>query len=72
MHCCKDGYGHNLRKDGHAKMIKKFRDERADFLVGTDDCKGHDFPLVTLVGVINADSLINLQDYRAQEKRTSY
>lgn len=56
-------------KDGHAKMIQKFRDERADFLVGTQMiAKGHDFPLVTLVGVINADSLINLQDYRAQEK----
>lgn len=56
-------------KDGHAKMIQKFRDERADFLVGTQMiAKGHDFPLVTLVGVINADSLINLQDYRAEEK----
>ncbi|NLN03231.1 MAG: primosomal protein N' [Clostridiaceae bacterium] len=56
-------------KDGHAMMIQKFRDERADFLVGTQMiAKGHDFPLVTLVGVINADSLINLQDYRAQEK----
>lgn len=56
-------------KDGHSKLIQKFRDEKADFLVGTQMiAKGHDFPLVTLVGVINADSLINIQDYRAAEK----
>ena len=56
-------------KDGHSKMIQKFRDDKADFLVGTQMiAKGHDFPLVTLVGVINADSLINVQDFRAEEK----
>ncbi len=56
-------------KNGHQKLIEQFRDEKADFLVGTQMiAKGHDFPLVTLVGVISADSLLNMQDYRAQER----
>ena len=46
-----------------------FADEKADILVGTQMIvKGHDFPNVTLVGVLAADLSLNQNDYRAGER----
>lgn len=56
-------------KEGHAKVIDDFVKGGGDILVGTQMiAKGHDFPDVTLVGVLSADSLLNAQDYRAGER----
>ena len=56
-------------KGSHNKIIKKFMNHEADILVGTQMiAKGLDFPLVTLVGVINADTILNLPDFRSSEK----
>ena len=56
-------------KNGHEKILNKFRDEKIDILLGTQMItKGHDFSNVTLVGVLAADSSINIGDYRANEK----
>ena len=56
-------------KDGHEKLLAQFASGEAQFMVGTQMiAKGHDFPNVTLAGIISADSLINMPDYRAQER----
>ncbi|PNQ83733.1 primosomal protein N' [Paenibacillus polymyxa] len=56
-------------KNAHEKLLKQFRDKKADVLLGTQMvAKGLDFPDVTLVGVITADSALNLPDFRAAEK----
>ncbi|KAA9004058.1 primosomal protein N' [Paenibacillus spiritus] len=56
-------------KGSHEKLLAGFRDKKADVLLGTQMvAKGLDFPDVTLVGVITADSALNLPDFRAAEK----
>lgn len=56
-------------KDGHARILSSFSNEEADILIGTQMIvKGHDFPKVTLVGVIAADLSLNGGDYRASER----
>lgn len=56
-------------KGSHEKLLNLFRDKKADVLLGTQMvAKGLDFPDVTLVGVITADSALNLPDFRAAEK----
>ena len=56
-------------KNAHESIINKFKNHEADILVGTQMIsKGLDFPLVTLVGVISADSSLNLPDFRAGER----
>lgn len=56
-------------KDGHAGILSRFAAGEAQILVGTQMiAKGHDFPNVTLVCVINADSLMNMHDYMAGER----
>ena len=56
-------------KNGHEKKLSKFRDEKIDILLGTQMIvKGHDFSNVTLVGVLAADSSMNIGDYKANEK----
>jgi primosomal protein N' (replication factor Y) len=51
------------------KVIERVRAREVDILVGTQMVtKGHDLPLVTLVGVINADAALSLPDYRAAER----
>ncbi len=56
-------------KDGHAKILDAFRKGETKILVGTQMlAKGLDFPNVTLVGVIAADTTLNLPDYRSAER----
>ncbi|MDP5273363.1 primosomal protein N' [Chengkuizengella axinellae] len=56
-------------KGSHEKWLNQFRDQKADVLLGTQMvAKGLDFPKVTLVGVIAADTVLNLPDFRAAEK----
>ncbi|CAM2820888.1 primosomal protein N' [Paenibacillus sediminis] len=56
-------------KGSHERLLNQFREKKADVLLGTQMvAKGLDFPDVTLVGVITADSALNLPDFRAAEK----
>ena len=56
-------------KDGHEKILEQFANEEADILVGTQMIvKGHDFPNVTLVGILAADISLYADDYRAGER----
>lgn len=56
-------------KESYEKILSAFADEKADILVGTQmTVKGHDFPNVTLVGVLAADLSLNQNDYRAGER----
>ena len=56
-------------KDGHEKILEQFASEDADILVGTQMIvKGHDFPNVTLVGILAADMSLYADDYRAGER----
>lgn len=54
------------------KIFNAFRQKRADILVGTQlVAKGWDFPGVTLVGIISADTALNLPDFRSAERTFS-
>ncbi|MEF2596893.1 MAG: primosomal protein N', partial [Lachnospiraceae bacterium] len=56
-------------KDGHAEILRAFGNREADILIGTQMIvKGHDFPNVTLVGILAADLSLHVSDYRAAEK----
>lgn len=55
-------------KDGHDKIIEKFRSGKADILIGTQMIvKGHDFPNVTLVAIMRADLSLYTESYKASE-----
>lgn len=57
------------RKGAHERLLKQFGDHQADILLGTQMiAKGLDFPDVTLVGVLNADTSLGLPDFRASER----
>jgi primosomal protein N' (replication factor Y) len=57
------------RPGAHRMIMDRFADGQADVLVGTQMiAKGLDLPLVTLVGVISADTALNLPDFRAAER----
>ena len=57
------------KKNSHEEILNKFKNENIDILIGTQMVvKGHHFPNVTLVGVIAADSSLNIDDYRASER----
>mgnify|MGYP003312906883 CR=1 FL=1 len=52
-----------------AKTVEAFRNHEADILIGTQMiAKGHDFPLVTLVGIVLADIGLNMPNYRSSER----
>ncbi|WP_048602555.1 primosomal protein N' [Rubeoparvulum massiliense] len=56
-------------KGSHERILTAFRQQEADVLLGTQMiAKGLDFPNVTLVGVIAADTILNLPDFRSAEK----
>ena len=56
-------------KGGHEKILETFANEEADILIGTQMIvKGHDFPNVTLVGILAADLSLYADDYRAGER----
>ncbi|OGO80593.1 MAG: primosomal protein N' [Clostridiales bacterium GWC2_40_7] len=56
-------------KNSHEEILRAFREQNINILIGTQMiAKGHDFPNVTLVGVLAADSLLNLDDYKASER----
>ncbi len=56
-------------KYAHEELLSKFRNGEADILLGTQMVtKGHDFPKVSTVGVLNADGALMLEDYRAAER----
>ena len=58
-----------LKKNSHEEILNKFKKENIDILIGTQMVvKGHHFPNVTLVGVIAADSSLNIEDFRANER----
>ena len=60
------------RKGAHKKMIDAFREHEYDILLGTQIvAKGLDFSDVTLVGVINADTSLNIPDFRSSENTYS-
>ncbi len=53
----------------HEAIVDAMREHRVDILVGTQMvAKGHDLPMVTLVGVISADAMLHLPDFRAAER----
>ena len=57
------------KKNSHEDILNQFKNEGIDILIGTQMIvKGHHFPNVTLVGVIAADSSLNIDDYRAHER----
>ena len=57
------------KKNSHKVILNTFKNENIDILIGTQMVvKGHHFPNVTLVGVIAADSSLNIDDYRANER----
>lgn len=56
-------------KNAHELILESFKKDNINVLVGTQMiAKGHDFPNVTLVGVIAADSILNMGDYKATER----
>ena len=57
------------KKDSYEKILAAFANREADVLIGTQMIvKGHDFPGVTLVGVLAADLSLGANDYRAGER----
>ena len=65
-------YDTTSKKGMHSKMINAFKNHEYDILLGTQIvAKGLDFSNVTLVGVINADTTLNIPDFRSSENTFS-
>lgn len=65
-------YDTTSKKGMHSKMINAFKNHEYDILLGTQIvAKGLDFSNVTLVGVINADTSLNIPDFRSSENTFS-
>ncbi|KAB7708003.1 primosomal protein N' [Bacillus aerolatus] len=57
------------RKGAHEKLLRQFEEGKADILLGTQMiAKGLDFPNITLVGVLSADTMLHIPDFRSSEK----
>jgi len=57
------------RKDAHANILRAFKKGDVDILIGTQMiAKGHDFPNVSLIGVISADTALYIPDFRSSER----
>ena len=57
------------RKDAHEEILRAFQRREIDVLVGTQMiAKGHDFPHVSLIGVVSADTALHRPDFRASER----
>jgi primosomal protein N' (replication factor Y) len=57
------------KKDAHEMILRSFRRREIDILIGTQMiAKGHDFPNVSLIGVISADTALHIADFRAAER----
>lgn len=57
------------RKGSHERLLTDFQEGKADILLGTQMiAKGLDFPNITLVGVLSADTMLHLPDFRSSEK----
>ena len=57
------------KKGSQEEILRELQEKKIDILVGTQMItKGHDFPFITLVGVIAADTSLNMPDFRAAEK----
>ena len=57
------------RKGSHERLLESFERGEADILLGTQMiAKGLDFPSITLVGVLAADSMLHIPDFRAAER----
>lgn len=58
-----------IARNAHHKILQSFRDRQAEVLIGTQMiAKGHDFPNVTVVGILSADQLLGQNDFRAGER----
>lgn len=58
-----------VKRDVLPETLNKFRDREIDILVGTQIlAKGHDFPNVTLIAILDVDQLLSLPDFRAGER----
>jgi primosomal protein N' (replication factor Y) len=57
------------QKESHRDVLTRFENREIDILIGTQMiAKGHDFPYVTLVGIISAETMLHLPDFRASER----
>ncbi len=57
------------KKGSHRKILNKLENNEIDILIGTQMvAKGHDYPNISLVGVITADTIMNLPDFRSSER----